>query len=450
MTALPPEPAITPRAAAPPRGLARAARLGALASRYGALAAQFVIVVLVARGLGKADAGIYLALFGVMTTTTVFVGWGAPDGLVRAVPELIARRRDDAVFATVLKAAAWTGGSALVMVGGLLAIGAGRGMAPGLLMLAAGWWLAYAAVFFCGQALVALGRATLGAFVFYAANNLLLLVTTAPYLLLTHAPDVAGTLRASLAASALAAVFAAGLLAVTVRPWVRRLPRGGFVDADGAMGLGLVIALARMAQSALYWVPTWVVAAVSGPAEAALMGTAGRLLIAATAVIAVFRFTIRGRIVTAGARGDRAAITRMARAAATVATLCAVAALAFVLVAGSGLFVMIFGHGYRGVAPVLAMLLVGAIGESVGGPVDEVLKYQGQARPVLIGLIVTVAGEVLLARLLAPYGAVAAAAAQAIAFGAMYTFQIALCWRRLGILIVPYVRPRDLRAALAT
>ena len=129
---------------------------------------------------------------------------------------------------------------------------------------------------------------------------------------------------------------------------------------------------------------------------------------------------------------------------------CAVAALAFVLVAGSGLFVMIFGHGYRGVAPVLAMLLVGAIGESVGGPVDEVLKYQGQARPVLIGLIVTVAGEVLLARLLAPYGAVAAAAAQAIAFGAMYTFQIALCWRRLGILIVPYVRPRDLRAALAT
>jgi O-antigen/teichoic acid export membrane protein len=423
------------------------ARVSALVSRYGALAAQFLIVILVARHLPKADAGTYLLVFGAITTTSVFAGFGAPDGLVKALPELMHGSHPGAVRTELKRSASFTAGTSVLLVAVLAAIGLSRGYGGMLLLLSVTWWLAYATVFFCGQALVALGSATLGAFVFYALNNLLLLVTTAPYLLIDREASVQGALQASNVAGWSAAVLGIVILAVAAR----RLPAG--TDRTTPRGstfkLGLIIAAARMFQAALYWVPAWAVAAASGPADAAVMSTAGRLLIAATAVIAVFRFTIRGRIVAAGARGDSSAIERMARAAATISTLIALVALLTVLAAGRPVISLIFGAGFREAGPVLAVLLVGAIGESVGGPVDEVLKYRGYAMPVLAGLIVTVAVEVALAWVLAPHGALAAAAAQAIAFCGMYAYQIILCRTRLGLLILPYVSVKRFRAALA-
>ena len=422
------------------------ARLSALLSRYGALAAQFLIVVLVARGLPKADAGAYLLIFGAVTTTSVFAGFGTPDGLVKAIPELLSQGASAAARAAVVRSAWFTAWTSLGLVALGMAAALLQGVAPAIVISAGLWWLAYAAVFFCGQTLVALRHEAKGAFVFYALNNLLLLVTTAPFLLLARHADVVGALHASVAAGAIAALTGV----VFVRRALRALGTEGTGDTRIAtQRLGLLIAVARVLQSMLYWVPAWAVAAASGPADAAIMGAAGRLLIAATAVIAVFRFTIRGRIVAAGARGDTAAITRMARASATIATLVALAALALVLAVGEPAIGLLFGSGFREAAPVLAILLIGAIGESVGGPVDEVLKYQGQARAVLYGLIVAVAAEVLLAWLLAPYGAQAAAAAQAIAFCGMYAFQIVYCRRKLGILILPYTSPSQLRAAFA-
>lgn len=419
----------------------------ALASRYGALAVQFLIVVLVARCLAKADAGTYLLVFGAITTTSVFAGFGAPDGLVKAIPELLDRGAPAAARAAIARSALITLVSSLLIVGGLMGGALLRGMAPGIAILAALWWLAYAAVFFSGQALVALRRESLGAFVFYALNNLLLLVTTAPYLVFAAHADVAGALQASVIAGALAALTGAALVFRATRALGSSGPEGLAVETSR---LGLTIATARGFQAALYWIPAWAVAAASGPADAAEMGAAGRLLIAATAVIAVFRFTIRGRIVAAGVRGDRPAIERMARGSATIATLSALAALGAVLVAGPFVIGLLFGPSFRGAAAVLAVLLVGAIGESVGGPVDEVLKYQGFPNAVLAGLVVTVAIECLLAWILAPYGALAAAWAQAIAFCGMYAFQILYCRAKLGILILPYLSPRQVRAAFSS
>lgn len=419
-------------------------RLSALVSRYGALAAQFLVVILVARHLPKADAGVYLLIFGLITTTSVFAGFGTPDGLVKAIPELLARHAGDAVRAAMLRSARFTFLTSLPVVGLAMLLASFRGMDWAVVGLAGVWWLAYAAVFFCGQALVALRHEAIGAFVFYALNNLLLLVTTAPYLILTHHAGVTGALRASVAAG----ILAAGTGTVLVYGAMRQVRRGGPSDlALSTRRLGLTIAIARVFQAMLYWVPAWAVASASGPADAAVMATAGRLLIAATAVIAVFRFTIRGRIVTAGARGDKAAIAKMARGSATVATLVALGALIFVLTLGPPVIGLLFGASFREAAPVLAILLVGAVGESIGGPVDEVLKYQGHAMVVLYGLVVTVGIEVVLAWLLAPHGAQAAAAAQAIAFCGMYAFQIVYCWRRLGILILPYTSLSRMRVA---
>lgn len=420
-------------------------RFAAMFSRYGALATQFVIVVLIARCLPQADAGVYLLMFGAVTTTTVFAGFGAPDGLVKHVPELVAHGRRGAVRAAVLRAAVMTALGGGVLLAGLVGLGLWRGIALPIVATGALWWAGYSIVFFCGQALVALGLEVLGAFVFYALNNLLLVVTTIPYLLFATHPDGLGALCTSVLASALASLVGLAFVARTLA----KFPSDGRQPGAGDARLGLMIATARMFQAALYWVPAWVVAARRGPAEAAVMGTAGRLLIAATAVIAVFRFTLRARIVAAGARGDKVAIEAMARAAATISSICALVALVAVMAIGGPLVALVFGDSFRPAAMVLGVLLVGALGESIGGPVDEVLKYQGYAVPVLVGLIVTVVVETVLAWVLAPHGALAAAWAQAIAFCGMYAFQILLCHRRLGILILPYLEPARLKAALA-
>lgn len=422
------------------------ARISSLASRYGALLAQFVIVILIARHLTKEDAGVYLLVFGAVTSTSVFAGFGAPDGLVKAVPELIHAGHGAAARREIVLSARFTA----LTSAGLLAILALAGVVTGVDRQAIAfflpWWAGYAAVFFCGQALVAIGRPHLGAFVFYALNNLLLMVTTAPYLLFSANPTVADALCMSIVASTFAVILGGGLLLRQLF----RLPKNGEIRPRAAtFRLGLIIAAARMLQAVLYWIPAWAIAIASGPADAAIVGTAGRLLIAATAVIAVFRFTIRSRIVTAAAQGNYAAMERMARVAATIATASSIAALIIVLLVGQPLIAFVFGSSFGEAAPVLAVLLIGAVGESIGGPVDEVLKYNGQAVPVLIGLIATVAIEVVLALGLSRFGPAWAAAAQAAAFCGMYVYQIILCRRRVGITVLPYLSAAKLRHALA-
>jgi len=417
----------------------------AVASRYGALAVQFLIVVLVSRQLSKAEAGAYFMIFGAVTSTYCLAGLGIPDGLVKSCSEAIAHERRELVRPQVGKAAMVTLISSVAMLAGLIGVGVALRMPLAYLGAFAGWWMGYAVVFFCGQALVAIGKESLGAFLFYTATNLFMIVTTAPYLLLHAHPTLSGALVASLAAACLAAVICVASLTINLLKWP-----AGEVKAQvlPTARLGAMIAIARLFQAVIYWIPAWAIGAVRGPADAATVGAAGRLLIAASALIAAFRFSVRSRIVIAATKGDWEGIERMSRVIATIATSGALAALIGLFVIGDPIIALVFGHDYAAVGPVLAVLLIGAIGESFGGPVDEVLKLTGRPVAVLVGLMVAVALEAALAIWLAHYGVVAVAVAQAAAFCGMYGFQIYYLKRKTGALIVPYASIGALRTAM--
>lgn len=413
-------------------------RLVAVVSRYGALAAQFLIVVAVARALPKAESGTYLLVFSAVTTTIVFVGFGAPDGLVKAVPELMHLGRGGAVRGQIMRTASTTSWLGAGFLGSLCLLGFCLGYENSLIMAFAAWWIPYAALFFCGQALVSLGRTALGTFLFYTLNNFATIFLLLPYLLLSKHPTASSTLHVSIAAGWLAAVLGVFALAKSIPVADRTL--ASTAQVRGTLKLGFVIALSRMFQGALYWVPSWVAAAVLGAADAAVISAAGRLLIAATAVIAVFRFTIRPRIVAAEARGDRRAVEDMSRFAATVSLAFVLLCMVVVVAVGRFAVTLVFGPSFSQAAEILTILLIGGIGESFAGPVDEVLKYSGYALLVLASLIVTVFLEFgiawFFASSLKSLGAVAFA--QSIAFCGMYAAQIMICQRKLGVLIVPF------------
>jgi O-antigen/teichoic acid export membrane protein len=422
-------------------------RLLAVISRYGALAAQFLIVVTVARALPKTDSGTYLLIFSAVTTTIVFVGFGAPDGLVKAVPELMQRGRYGAIRGQVARTASVTGLLGGLFLSGLCLAAYCLGYESWLIGAFAAWWVPYATLFFCGQALVALGRTALGTFLFYTLNNVATISLLVPYLLFSEHPTAASTLHVSIAAGWFAALSGVAALIKAVSNIHQGAPDPTRVH--GTLRLGFVIALSRMFQGALYWVPAWVAAAVLGAADAAVISAAGRLLIAATAVIAVFRFTIRPRIVAAEARGDRRAVEDMSRFAATVSLAFVLLCIVIVLAVGRSAVTLVFGPSFSQAAEILSILLLGGIGESFAGPVDEVLKYSGHALLVLASLVVTVFLELGIAWTLATslHSLSAVALAQSIAFCGMYAAQILICKRKLGVLIVPFISLAGFRSA---
>ena len=171
-------------------------------------------------------------------------------------------------------------------------------------------------------------------------------------------------------------------------------------------------------------------------------------MIAASAVVAAFRFAVRSQIVIAATQKDWPHIERTARMIATISTAVAVCSLIGVLVLGEPVIKLVLGAKYGAATAVLAVLLIGAVGESFGGPVDEILKLTGHPNFVLVTLVITISIEATLAVFLARFSIMAAAAAQAAAFCIMYALQIAYLKKKAGVLIVPYFTISGLRGSV--
>lgn len=401
--------------------------------RYASLVLQFLVVVLVTRRLEQDEAGIYFMLFGIINATYFMFGAGLPDGLVRFVAYANAKERKDEIRSMVVRASLISAGLAALMVvagaaAGILAGGGGL-VTPGVVAATAAWWLCYGITFFAAQLLVATQRASLGAFYFYPAMNISLFVTSVPYLLFAAAPSLQGTL----VAAAGGGVLCAGAASLSAFRSVRVYPRST-VEAPMApvFRLGLSIGSSRVLQSCLYWIPVWGVGLWHGAAEAALFATASRLNVAIAAVMAAIRFTIRPTVVHLAAQADWTGIGREGQRTATLATLTSLVALAGTVTLGPTMIALVFGEAYRGAAWILAVLLVGTLGESVGGAVDEILKMTDRAGLVLRLLIATVAVEALLVWATGSAAPIVAAVVQAGVFVAMYAIMLVAVWRQNG------------------
>lgn len=403
-----------------------------IAARYGALAIQFLLVLLITRRLSQADAGTYFICFGLVATTFCLAGLGLPDGLVRYCSHAIATGRDQVVRRLVRRVVLLTVASCLVIgacAAGFLIL---DGYPVPIVVLGVLWWFCYAIVFLCAQALVGLDRSSIGSFFFYMSSNVCFLVTSVPYLLLTS-PTLLGTLIATVCGAGVSMLAAV----IYLNLQLRRFKGDEDSDLTPLLRTGAVIALSRVLQAMLYWLPVWVAGAALSTSDAGVMGTAGRLLVAVGAVIAALRFTVRPEIVSAAAHGDWERIERTGRTISAVATVATILALAGVAAVGPYAVDLVFGPSYAAVVPLLLILLVGVLGESLGGPVDEVLKMTGRMVPVFVGLLIAVGIEWFGALLAAPHGLYALAWVQAGTFVAMYGYQLLYLWITSSIVVLP-------------
>jgi O-antigen/teichoic acid export membrane protein len=392
---------------------------------------QFGTFIFVARRLSSQDLGIYYEAFGLLNTTYFLAGLGLPDGLVRYVARAAAVGDRSQVRGLVVRSGAITAGLTL-LTGSVAALCLWHQLSGRLLLLVTVWWLCYGILFFGSQALVAVGITSWGAFFFYPASSVALFATTVPYLLWTLRPTIKGTLMATAIGAAICAVAAISATVWYLRPFPASSSRH---PIRPLLRLGSVIAITRVLQTSLYWIPVWAMGAAHGAAAAGTIGTASRLNAGIAAVMGAVRFTIRPLIVRHAATGNWQGIARESRKVATVASICIVAAFIGTLGAGAWAIGLVFGRKFQAAAPILAVFLVGTLGECIGGPVDEILRMTGKADWVLGVLAVCWLSEGCLAWIFASRREMALAAIQSLVSVAMYSYLLWLVWRLRGIYV---------------
>lgn len=414
--------------------------LAAVAARYSATVVQFAISILIARQVSVADMGVYLSIFGLITSLSVLAGAGAADGIVRIYPELAERsqrRQADAVMASYLRFGLWTSCVlALALGGASLLLGAGL---P-LLLPATLWALGYAVMTIGSQALVAVGRTGLGTFLYYGSANWASLLAIGAWITLPGQIDLTEIVWAV----AMGSLLAGG--ACMIFAWkaaiLSEARSGGAVKA--IVRIGVPMTSVRLAQAALIWSPVWVAGVFFGPDRAAIVGLASRLVMSVAAAVAALRFASRPQLVTLTLRGDWDDAEVLGRRMADFCAGLCVIVLVGNIALGRIVLPAIFGHEYRDVWFAVALLLVGIVFESAAGPSDEILKLTGAAGLVfysqVVVLVVGVGVQCIFGVLGSASGVMVAAS---VAFGGLYIYYACVVARRYGV--TPFSLGRLLR-----
>jgi len=411
-------------------------------SRYGAIAVQFLIVAMITNSLSMRDTGIYFSIFGLILTTNFASGLGLPDGLVRACPP-VAESNNRELVVTLLSSGLTIG---FASIAGLsLAFGlfsAGMFGHYSLILPVSVWWASYGVTFLMSQTLVAAGYTRLGTFVFYSAINCGLLLVLLPYLALSSTPPLGHVLYVTMAGAAIAAFVSCTFVIVNVaRP---NRPQYS-TELRAAWTTGLLIALGRIVQAAIIWSPVWVAGVIVDAPGAALIGLATRLVSAVAAVIAAIRFSIRPDLARDAAAGRWTKIEEIASRIAFWASLLALAAIGGTLLLGKPIITIVFGQTYQEAYVLVALFLLGTLGESIGGPVDEILKMSGRAKTVLTFQIFIVAIGLILQSFAATwFGLPGVAIGYAACLAALYAMQIIYLKKSVGIFVFPRIPRRQM------
>ncbi len=391
-------------------------------------AAGFVLVVVVTRGLGKTDAGIFFESVALFSILGAISQWGADVGVVRTIPRyLLQGRREDirhAIEAGIVPAFVAGTVAAVVMfvfaepLGRLLTNGAhGADLAPALRVLAP--FLPLFAAYMVGLA-VTRGFGTM------LPSNLIDKLGRA----LAQPVLVAGGIALGLTGFGLAAAwaipFAVGFVAVVV--WTGRLLRQSYRDAvqpqDDARPFNVVMrefwrftgprGLAGVFAVVVVWLDVLLIGALRSPAEAAAYAAATRFLVFGQFIGVAITQVVGPKLSELLASGDR----RRARSVYSTATwwLMALAWPIYVsMIVLAPSLLSVFGAGYQQSRMVLVILGAAMLVATAIGPVDVVLLMAGRSFWNLVNTFVTVIANVGLNLLWIPrYGLTGAAAAWAV------------------------------------
>lgn len=404
-------------------------------SRYGSILIQFALVTLIARILPTHETGTYFFISGLVLSLYFFAGLGIPDGLVVSCPSASAKGRGMYARALIARGIRCSLASVIVIS---VAVGVAVAMYEGSTRIAVStviWLCGYCLVFIASQALIALDKIQWGSFIFYSAVNTCLCLTTIPYLLLASNPSLEMVLATNACAAAIAGVAA---MLFVLREGGRHVSGTAEVSIAETWKSGALIASGRVVQAGIIWMPVWIAGFLLSKEDTAQIGLACRLLGIVGAVLAAIRFSIRPQIARLAAEGDWKMIERIDRKIAFWASVLAVAAMAATVVIGADVIALVFGEPYRAAAPLLLILLGASLAESIGGPVDEILKMSGNAQSVLVLQGISLGFMAAVGALLSLHEGVAGTAvAFAFSFVLLYGLQIALLYKRRGIFAFP-------------
>lgn len=403
-----------------------------VAWRYLAIAAQFFVVVLVTQNTSLAVAGTYFSLFGLVSVAFVLVGAGVPDGAVVLASAL--RSRSDGGSLRQLIA-----GGIVVSCASSIAIASGAAVAFSLtteanaltVALVSVWWLHYACVFALAQFVVAVGRVGWGSFIAYSAINIAYLVTLVPYLIITPNATLNGMLGAAVCGSGIALLV--GLFASwgTIRQELRALPHLQALRMPTthlltkALRYGFPLSVARLLQASFPWVPVWILALSGNPEGAAVYAAASRLTVVVTSLIGSIRFGARPQIGLLNETQQFTAIAKLSRHTTYLTAIPPLLAVVFLATIGSAVVPAVLGSSYEVAVPVLMALMIGVLGEALGGLSDEILKMTRRGSIVIASQLASSAFQILLCVSLASGSPLNMAIVTGLAFVIQYALQVA-------------------------
>ncbi|WP_425998094.1 lipopolysaccharide biosynthesis protein [Caulobacter sp. DWR1-3-2b1] len=408
----------------------------AVISRYAALFIQFLLVILIARHLSKDDAGYYFSIFGLIATGFCLSGFGLPDGIMKLCSELIASNNIGSLSKTVEKVCVFSAVTSVFIASTALTVAVYLGAGIYISILSSIWWFNYAMLFLFSQIIIGIGRVSLGTFLFYTSINIALLTTTIPYIIFSQDISLNGIVLANVIGSGLA-MLSSFVVLINCR---RGFPANG--PAEPILPIlvtGAHLAGARIMQASLAWLPVWGATLFIGPAAGGSLGAASRLLVAVTGVIASLRFSVRPEIVKKFYANDWSGIARISNSIALAALIVTLIAIIGNITLGDTILPFVLGDKYVGISLTLSLMLIGAVGEAMGGPVDEVLKMTGKAKIVSFTLIMALLVESVLIYFTSQFGLNAIALSQGGVFCAMYLAQVIYLKRYAGIWISPFI-----------
>lgn len=411
-----------------------------IGARYSSIVIQFVVIAAVTRLLSQADAGHYFVIMGLVLATYFLAGAGLPDGIVRFAPAAAATGRTEDAAILIRRGYVYSlatvplGGT---FVGSITAIYFGE---PAIAALSGAWWMSYGIIFVCAQFIVAGGRSELGTALFYSAASTGQMLISLPIILIFRLRTLDTILFAITTGTFISAAVCLVIAWRTSDPAKHNIG----IDFSEAWRQGATIAAGRVVQSCFLWSPVWVVSLTLGPSDAALVGIACRLVSAVAAVIAAIRFSIRPALARDAICGRWQAIKVRSCRIAFYTTLLALAAIITTALVGDVLVAWAFGTEYSVAGNITALMLIGTLGESFGGPVDEILRMSGHATDVVAAQTGALALGACAQALAGWFGGLTAlAVTYGLIFFLLYVVLIGRLWHLKGILVLPRAMRSD-------
>ena len=426
--------------------LGRVARGGAinLVGAVGSSIGSFVLVILVANGFSKDQAGELFTAVSALLIAVGVVNLGTDTGLARFIPHYIAERRSTEVRATVhiagkpVAIATFVVSAATLAFAGVIAapLGLGDSTGPALLRMFA----------------LALPFATLSEFwlgctrAFGRMRPSVLLEDIGRTVLQTTAVLFAVALSTGILPLAFAWVVpyaVTGSIAAAVGIRLVR-DRGEFWSPPAVTSIGEVRrefwgytwprAISRVGQIALQRLDIVLVAAILGPAEAALYTAATRFVVLGQFASTAIQRVLLPRFSALVRKGDIGTISDVFKIS-TAWSILVSWPLYLVAACAAPLYLKLFGSGYStGAVPVVVTMSIAMMLAIASGPLDTLLLMAGKSGASLAIMLVSLGIDVAVNLAFLPHLGIFAAA---LAWGlAVVTRNVLAFWQLHRVMAV--------------